>query len=246
MDRMLWVAMTGADQLMDAQSIVSHNLANASTHGYRADLHAFSSYLVEGPGFPTRINAVAEQLGFDPRIGMLQETGRALDVAIRGDGYLAVQSLDGSEAYTRAGNLRVSASGVLETANGLAVLGDSGPVTIPPADQVAIGSDGTVSVVAEGLGPETLAAIGRMRLVNPPPEQLVKGADGLLRMRDGSTAPADAAVRLANGALESSNVNMAETLVEMIQISRQYEMQVRLMSTADQNDSALQQLLRAG
>lgn len=246
MDRMLWVAMTGADQLMDAQSIVSHNLANASTHGYRADLHAFSSYLVEGPGFPTRINAVAEQLGFDPRIGMLQETGRPLDVAIRGDGYLAVQSLDGSEAYTRAGNLRVSASGMLETANGLAVLGDSGPVTIPPADQVAIGSDGTVSVVAEGLGPETLAAIGRMRLVNPPQEQLVKGADGLLRMRDGSTAPADAAVRLANGALESSNVNMAETLVEMIQISRQYEMQVRLMSTADQNDSALQQLLRAG
>ncbi len=246
MDRMLWVAMTGADQLMDAQSIVSHNLANASTHGYRADLHAFSSYLVEGPGFPTRINAVAEQLGFDPRIGMLQETGRPLDVAIRGDGYLAVQALDGSEAYTRAGNLRVSASGVLETATGLAVLGDSGPVTIPPADQVAIGGDGTVSVVAEGLGPETLAAIGRMRLVNPPPEQLVKGADGLLRMRDGGTAPADAAVRLANGALESSNVNMAETLVEMIQISRQYEMQVRLMSTADQNDSALQQLLRAG
>lgn len=246
MDRMLWVAMTGADQLMDAQSIVSHNLANASTHGYRADLHAFSSYLVEGPGFPTRINVVAEQLGFDPRIGMLQETGRPLDVAIRGDGYIAVQALDGSEAYTRAGNLRVSASGVLETANGLAVLGDSGPVTVPPADQIAIGSDGTVSVVAEGLGPETMAAIGRMRLVNPVPEQLAKGADGLLRMRDGSAAPADAAVRVANGALESSNVNTAETLVEMIQISRQYEMQVRLMSTADQNDSALQQLLRAG
>jgi flagellar basal-body rod protein FlgF len=244
MDKMLWVAMTGADQLLDAQTIVAHNLANASTHGFRADLHAFSSYLVEGPGFPTRIDVVAEQLGFDPRVGTVQDTGRTLDVAIRGDGYLAVQATDGTEAYTRAGALRISPSGMLETAAGLPVLGDGGPLTLPPADKVEIGGDGTISLVPEGLGPEALAAIGRIRLVNPAHEQLAKGPDGLLRMRDGTQAPADAAVRLTSGALESSNVNVAEALVEMIEISRQFEMQVRLMNTAADNDSAVQQLLR--
>lgn len=244
MDKMLWVAMTGADQLLDAQSIVAHNLANASTQGYRADLHAFSSYLVQGPGFPTRIDALAEQLGFDPRVGTLQDTGRPLDVAVRGPGYLAVQAPDGAEAYTRAGDLRVNAEGLLETATGLPVLGDGGPVSVPPAAKIEIGGDGTVSVVPQGLGPEALAAIGRLRLVNPPHEQLVKGPDGLLRMRDATQAPADATVRLTSGALESSNVNVAETLVEMIEISRQFEMQVRLMNTADSNDAAVQQLLR--
>ncbi len=157
MDRMLWVAMTGADQLMDAQAMVSHNLANASTSGYRADLHAFSSYVVQGPGYPTRVNAVAEQMGFDPRIGTVQDTGRALDVAVRGPGFIAVQAADGSEAYTRAGDLRVSASGVLETATGLAVRGDAGPLTVPPANKIEIGGDGTVSVVPQGLGPEALS-----------------------------------------------------------------------------------------
>jgi flagellar basal-body rod protein FlgF len=244
MDKMLWVAMTGADQLLDAQAVVSHNLANASTNGYRADLHAFSSYLVEGPGFPTRINVVGEQVGFDPRIGTVQDTGRSLDVAIRGPGFLAVQATDGSEAYTRAGDLRVNADGILETASGLPVLGDGGPVTVPPVAKIEIGSDGTVSVVPQGLGPEALAAVGRIRLVNPADEDLVKGPDGLLRMRDGSQAPADAAVRVTSGALEASNVNVAEALVEMIEISRQFEMQVRLMNTADSNDSAVQQLLR--
>lgn len=246
MDRMLWVAMGGASQMLEAQAVVSHNLANASTTGFRADLHAFSSYLVQGPGHATRVNVVGEQRGFDPRSGALQETGRALDVAIHGRGWLAVQATDGGEAYTRAGNLRVTASGVLETATGQPVLGDGGPVTLPPFSQVAIAPDGTVSVVPQGLGAESLVAVGRLRLVDPPGEQLVKGPDGLMRLRDGGQAPADASVRLASGALESSNVNVAETLVEMIQVSRAFEMQVRLMNAADDNDSALQQLLRAG
>jgi len=246
MDRMLWVAMTGADQLLDAQTIVSHNLANASTHGYRADLHAFSSYLVEGPGFPTRINAVAEQVGFDPRVGSLQETGRPLDLAIRGRGWFAVQAADGTEAYTRAGAFRLNPDGLLETAAGQPVLGDGGPVTLPPFSQVEVGADGTISLVPQGLGPETLAVVGRIRLVNPDEAELVKGADGLMRMRDESQAPPDAAVRVASGTLESSNVNIAEALVEMIEISRQFEMQVRLMETADQTESAAQQLLGAG
>lgn len=246
MDKMLWVAMTGADQLLDAQAIVAHNIANVATNGYRADLHAFSSYLVRGPGFETRVNAVAEQLGFDPRTGTLQDTGRPLDLAIRGRGWFAVQAADGTEAYTRAGDFHLSPDGMLETAGGLPVLGEGSPVTLPPFSKVEVGADGTLSIVPLGLGPETLAVVGRIRLVNPDEAELVKGADGLMRMRDGSQAPADASVRVASGALESSNVNAAEALVEMIEIARQFEIQVRLMDTADQTDSAIQQLLGPG
>jgi flagellar basal-body rod protein FlgF len=244
MDRLLYVAMGGASEMLEAQAVISHNLANASTTGFRADLHAFSSYLVQGPGYDTRVSVVGEQLGFDPRSGALQETGRALDVAIHGPGYLAVQAADGTEAYTRAGNLRVNPDGVLETAAGRPVLGDGGPVTLPPFTQVGIGPDGTVSVVPEGLGPEALVQVARLRLVNPAHEDLAKGPDGLLRLHDGGQAPPDASVRISGGTLESSNVSAAEALVEMIQVSRAFEMQVRLMNTADDTDSALQQLLR--
>ncbi|TAK54327.1 MAG: flagellar basal body rod protein FlgF [Gammaproteobacteria bacterium] len=245
MDRMLWVATGGADQMLQAQTVVTHNLANATTPGFRADLHAFSSYLIQGPGFPTRVSVVDEQLGFDPRYGALQETGSPLDLAIRGDGWFAVQAADGTEAYTRAGSLRVNADGLLETAAGRLVLGDGGPLSLPPATTVEVGADGTVSVVPLGLGPETMAAVGRIKLVNPPVTELVKGADGLMRLRDGSNAAADAAVRIVGGTLESSNVRAADALVEMIQISRQYELQVRLMETARDNDQTAQQLLRA-
>lgn len=245
MDRMLWVATTGAAELLEAQATVAHNLANASTDGYRADLHAFSSYLVQGPGFPTRVNAVNQPLGFDPRIGTLQPTGRDLDIAIRGDGWIAVQAPDGTEAYTRAGSLRRTATGLLETAQGHPVLGDGGPLTLPALQQLEIGGDGTLSIVPEGLGPETVAAVARLKLVNPPADQLAKGPDGLMRMKDGTTAPADASVRVVSGVVESSNVNVAETLVEMIEIARQYELQVRMMDTAKQTDQAAQQLLRA-
>ena len=245
MDRLLYVAMGGASEMLEAQAVISHNLANASTTGYRADLHAFSSYLVQGPGYDSRVSVVGRQLGHDARSGALQETGRALDVAVQGAGWIAVQDRDGLEAYTRAGNLRVSPTGVLETASGLAVLGDGGPLTLPPYTQAAIGPDGTVSVVPEGLGPEALVQVGRIRLVNPADGELAKGADGLMRLRDGGQAAPDAAVRLASGALESSNVSVAETLVEMIQVSRAFEMQVKLMNTASENDSALQRLVTA-
>lgn len=244
MDRMLWVAMTGAKETLQSQAVTAHNLANASTSGYRADLHAFSSYVVPGAGWPSRINAVDENQGYDPRSGTLQTTGRDLDLAIKGDGWFAVQAPDGAEAYTRAGNLRVSASGVLETAAGYPVLGDGGPVTLPPYTQLLAGEDGTLSIVPQGLGPETLAAVARIKLVNPPAASLEKGADGLMRLKDRGEAPADAAVRIAGGVLESSNVNVAEALVEMITIARQYEMQVRAMSAAQDTDRAATTLIR--
>lgn len=245
MDKVLWTAMGGADQMMQAQAVASHNLANASTTGFRADLHAFSSYLVQGPGFPTRVGVVHQATGFDPRQGSLEQTGRALDVAIQGEGWLAVQAADGTEAYTRAGSLRVSADGVLETASGLAVLGDGGPISLPPSSRLEVGADGTLSIVPEGLGPETAAAVARLKLVKPDAAELHKGADGLMRLPGGATAPADATVTVTSGALESSNVSIAESMIEMIQISREFELQVRLMRTAGENDEAAQQLLRA-
>ncbi len=246
MDRMLWVSMAGADQMLDAQAIIAHNMANASTHGYRADLHAFSSYLVQGPGYQTRATVVASQLGFDPRSGTFEGTGRVLDVAVRGSGWLAVQAPDGTEAYTRAGSLRLSPEGVLQTAAGYPILADGGPVSLPPANEIAIAGDGTISIVPQGLGPATLAAVARIKLVDPPVDAMVKGPDGLMRLRDGTNAAADPGVRIVSGGLETSNVNIAETLIEMIDLARQYEMQVRMMNTAEQTDQAAQQLLRSG
>lgn len=245
MDKVLWTAMGGADQMMQAQAVASHNLANASTTGYRADLHAFSSYLVQGSGFPTRIAVVNQSTGFDPRQGAFEQTERPLDVAIQGDGWIAVQATDGTEAYTRAGALHVSPDGTLETAGGLAVLGDGGPISLPPATRIEIGSDGSITVVPEGLGPEASAAVARIKLVKPDPATLAKGADGLMHLPGGATAPSDPTVTVASGSLESSNVSIADSLVEMIQISREFELQVRLMRTAGENDEAAQQLVRA-
>jgi len=245
MDKLLWTSMSGADQMMQAQGVAAHNLANASTTGFRADLHAFSSYVVQGSGFPTRVGVVHQATGFDPREGALQQTGRPLDVAVQGDGYLAVQARDGTEAYTRAGELRINPGGLLETAGGLPVLGDGGPISLPPSSRVEIGADGTITVVPEGLGPEAAAAVARVKLVRPDAALLSKGADGLLRLPEGQSAPADADVRVTSGALESSNVSIAESMIEMIQISREFELQVRLMRTAAENDEASQQLLRA-
>lgn len=243
MDRYLYVAMTGAQQALRAQQANSHNLANASTTGYRADLTAFRSYLVAGQGLDTRVNAVAESSGYDNASGAIEHTGRALDIAVNGQGWIAVQSHDGSEAYTRAGDLRVNAAGMLTTASGLPVMGDGGPIAVPPHQKIAIGHDGTVSVVPLGQAGTTEAVVGRIRLVNPPADALSRGTDGLFRMSDGSTAPADANVTVTSGALESSNVSATEALVNMIDIARQYEMQTKLLRVAKDNDTRAAQLL---
>src|SRR5882724_535365 len=172
MDHVLYVGMTGAEQIMLAQAAVAQNLANVSTGGFRADLHAFSAVPINGVGYATRVNAVANPAGFSAAGGVLSQTGAPLDVAIRGDGWLAVQTSDGSEAYTRAGDLHLTADGVLTTATGLAVLGDGGPISVPPSENVSIGSDGTITVVPQGVGPKGAGPIGRLKLVNPPPAQL--------------------------------------------------------------------------
>ena len=235
MDRMLYVAMTGAKQLMQAQALVANNLANVSTSGFRADLARFSAAPVQGPGYRSRVNTVAAGLGFDSSHGTLVQTGNVLDVAIDGDGWLAVQARDGTEAYTRGGSLNVNALGQLTTERGEVVLGDNGPLAVPPYTQIAMAADGTVSIVPQGQGPETLAQVGRLKLVNPDAQRLEKRPDGLVHLKDGRTAPADANVRLVSGAVETSNVNIAGTLVDMIEYQRQFDLAVRMMQTADQD-----------
>lgn len=244
MDRLVYVAMTGAKQAAQAMTTVSHNLANVATTGFRADLQAFSSRPVEGPGLPTRVNAVAESQGWDQRPGTLVATGRDLDVAISGAGWLTVQLPDGGEAYTRAGDLRVTSSGTLETGSGHVVLGNNGPVTLPEYQTVFIGGDGSITIVPDGQKASTTTQVNRLKLVDPPAEELVKGADGLMRKVDGGNAAADAGVTLASGHLELSNVNAAEALVEMIQLSRQFELQVKAISDAEKNEQASTALLR--
>ena len=235
MDRLLYVAMTGAKQLMQAQALVSHNLANVSTTGFRADLARFEARPVQGPGYASRVNTVATGLGFDRSQGALVQTGAVLDVAIDGDGWLAVQARDGSEGFVRSSSLNVNSVGLLETARGELVLGDNGPLAVPPYTQIALAADGTVSVVPQGQGPETLAQVGRLKLVNPEAARLSKRLDGLVQVSDGAEVEADANVKLASGFIETSNVNIASTLVDMIEFQRQFEVAVRMMQTADEN-----------
>jgi flagellar basal-body rod protein FlgF len=181
--------MTGAKQLAQAQALVAHNLANVGTTGFRADLARFEARPVEGPGYPSRINTVATGLGFDRSQGTLVETGETLDIAIDGEGWLAIQARDGSEALSRGGSLKVNAVGLLETERGELVLGDNGPLAVPPYSQIAVAGDGTVSIVPQGQGAATLAQVGRMKLVNPPAAQLEKRSDGLVRVRAGACSP---------------------------------------------------------
>lgn len=246
MDRSLYIAMSGAKQMLQAQAANSHNLANASTPGFRADLEQFRSMPVFGPGFPSRVYAMTERPGVDFTPGPIQATGRELDVAIQGDGWLAVQAQDGREAYTRAGDLRLSPLGILQTGSGLPVLGNAGPIAIPPAQKLEIGEDGTISIIPVGEKADTLAVIDRIKLVNPPPDQLEKRQDGLLHWTGGGAVPADAGVKLASGALEGSNVSAVEAMVDMIELARQFELQVKLMNTVKEDEAASAQIMRLG
>ncbi len=243
MDRMLYVAMSGAKQSMLAQASNSNNMANANTTGFRADLATFRSMPVYGPGEATRVYAMLERPGVDTTSGAITPTGRELDIAVKDDGWIAVQAADGSEAYTRAGNLRIEDGGILTTGNGLPVLGNGGPIALPPAEKVEIGADGTISIRGIGQTASTLTVLDRIKLVKIDGVLLVKGADGLMRQRDGTVAQPDASVNIISGALETSNVSAVESMVNMINLARQYEAQIKLMKTAEETDNAATQLL---
>jgi len=234
MDRLIYTSMTGAKHLMYRQDTLAQNLANAGTTGYRADKVALRAVPAQGQEAGTRVFTVETTIGADFTPGPMQATGRPLDVAVQGPGWIAVQALDGNEAYTRAGHLQVGADGTLQLPNGLAVLGDGGPITVPADAQLTIAPDGTVS--AKTAASPTVNQVGRIKLVNPEVAELAKGPDGLFRLNGGEPAAADDSVRLAEGTLEGSNVNVVEAMVGMIAAARQFEMQMKLLSTAEQNE----------
>ena len=245
MDRSLYVAMTGAKELLQAQAVNNFNLANASTTGFKAELTAFQSEPVAGTGYASRVYAMGSSGGWDSAQGAMTTTGNPLDVAVQGPGFIAVQAPNGKEAYTRNGDLHVEASGLLVTSSGQPVIGDNGPISIPPSDTVKIAGDGTVSVVPLGQPPDTLAMIGRIKLVNPPESSLVRASGGLFELANGARAPADASVKIASGVLETSNVDLAGAMVNMIDLARNFELQVKAMKSADTNAAASSQLLQA-
>ncbi len=239
MDRLLYTAMAGAKQLMEAQALNSHNLANVSTTGFRAELAAFRSAPIWGAGHPTRVFPQAELGATDLNQGSKEVTGRELDVALQDEGWIAVLASDGNEAYTRAGDLRIGSGRILTTGTGLPVLGSKGPIAIPPAQKIDISTDGIITIVPEGESPNNTAEVDRIKLVKPAEDNLVKGLDGLMRTRDNVPAAADPAVTLVSGTLESSNVNAVDGLVNMISLARQYEAQIKLMRAAEDNDAAM-------
>jgi flagellar basal-body rod protein FlgF len=243
MDRGLYVAMTGAKQIMQAQAVNNHNIANVGTTGFRADAVSFTSAPIYGPGFATRVNAVAGDAGTDFSSGVVNTTNRSLDIAVNGRGFIAVQGADGTEAYTRAGDLQVSESGAVTTVTGFPVLSETGPLNIPPSTQVTIGSDGTVSVVPLGLSAAAQAQVDRIKLVNPRPTDLQKGTDGLLHLKAGGKAPTDETVTVTSGALEGSNVNSAQSLVNMIELQRLYEFQIKSINASDTDEQSAERMM---
>lgn len=245
MDRALYIGMTGARQTLAAQTANSHNLANASTPGFRAQLLAAQPREVRGDGLATRAMSAPVPLGWDGATGSLQSTGRELDVALRADVWLAVQAPNGEEGWTKAGDLQLDATGQLRTGAGHPVLGDGGPIFLPPHTQLLIGGDGTVSVIPQGSGPEAMVAVGRLKTATATQADLERGADGLMRPREGELLPATGTV-LTAGLLEGSNVNLPEAMVNMISLARQFEVQVKLMRAVEDNAQASASLMRMG
>ncbi|MDW5375306.1 flagellar basal-body rod protein FlgF [Halomonas sp. HP20-15] len=241
MDRILYTAMSGARQSMDQQAVVNNNLANVATPGFRAELSAMRAVPVQGDGLATRTSVMASTPGSDFTPGPLSTTGRELDVAIDGDGMLAVQTADG-EAYTRRGDLQVDANGVVNVM-GRPVMGGGGPIIVPLGAEVSIGADGTMSAVVPGGAPNTRGPVGQLKLVNPEPGSLVRGEDGLFRPQGGGQLQADDTVRVVSGALEGSNVSATEAMVAMIDGARRYDMQMKTIESADENAQRANSLL---
>lgn len=232
MDHMLYVGMTGARAIQLAQTTNANNLANASTAGFRADFHNLMAEAVTGPGLATRFNTVSSERASQLHAGAIQQTGRELDVSVTGEGWLAVQDAQGKEAYSRRGDLQITVTGQLLNGAGQPVLGENGPVSIPPHSSLTIGRDGSVSVIPLGQGADTLAVVDRIKLVTLDQSQVIKGNDGLMRQQDGQDGEVSAAIGLQSGSLEGSNVNTVDAMVNMISLSRSYEMQVKMMNTA--------------
>jgi flagellar basal-body rod protein FlgF len=244
MDKLIYTAASGARHILDQQATAANNLANVNTTGFRAQIDAFRAVpVVAANTLPTRAFVVNAEVASDFSTGPLQMTGRDLDVAIKGKGWLAVQMPDGSEAYTRHGALTMNANGLLQSAQGLTIQGDGGPITVPPEVSVSIGGDGTVSTIATTTKPGAPTVLGRLKLVNPPEADLIRGDDGLFRLKGGAAAQVDPSVSVAGGALEGSNANPIDSMVTMIALARSFELQMSLMKNAENNAAKATQIL---
>lgn len=244
MDRLIYIAMSGAKATMSQQTTVANNLANANTAGFKAEMNRFRAVQVQSEALPSRAFVVDASVRSDLSQGPMQHTGRSLDAAVQGSGWFAVQTPSG-EAYTRAGNFVVDANGTLRTMGGLEVQGDSGPISIPPDNSLEIAADGTITATPVSGARNASSQIGRLKLVNPPAESMQRGDDGLFRVRGGAPAAPDESVRVAGGYLEGSNVNVVEQMVSMISVARQFEMQTKVLQNAQENDRASTKLVAA-
>jgi len=243
-DKLLYVAMSGASENAIAQKAHANNLANVSTNGFQRDLEQARSIPVFGEVMPSRAYAMSERPGTDFSGGAMIDTGRDLDVAVKGDGWIAVQTADGGEAYTRSASLNVDALGILRAGNGLPVMGNGGPIAVPPEQQIEIGADGTISVRSMGEGPKVMAQVDRIKLVNPDMKNMEKGADGLIHTKDGKAAGADGTVQVESGFLQASNVNAVEEMTSVLTLSRQFELHIKMMKTAETNDESMARVLQ--
>ncbi|WP_213982611.1 flagellar basal-body rod protein FlgF [Sphingomonas sp. dw_22] len=245
MDKLVYTALSGLRSQMASQSTIANNIANASTTGYRAERVNFDRLVLQGQTFQSRELSSEEVNDFDRRAGTLVQTARPLDVAVAGDSWMAVQAKDGTEAYTRRGDLNVAASGVLETGDGFPVMGSGGPITVPPYQSIAIAADGTLSIVPPGAQPgQEPQVIDKIKLASPDGSQTAKGLDNLLHVKGGGVLPEDMDGRVQSGALEQSNVNLTEALVDMIQNQRSYEVQANLLKEARTMDESSASLMR--
>lgn len=244
MDRLIHTSLSAMRAAMARQTTTANNLANANTVGFRAEFASTRPLWLRGAEFQGRAPASEEVINADMKAGSFVQTGRELDVALQGDAMIAVQAQDGEEAYTRRGDLQVSESGLLTTGDGVPVLSEQGPLTIPPADKVQIDNDGKVWIVPQGADAKDIQEVGTIKIATPVGSNIVKGIDGLFRVRGGGTLPTDPDARLTSGALEQSNVNVTDSLVQMIEASRAWETQIKLLTTARDLDSASADLMR--
>ena len=244
MDKLIYTAASGLRARLSAQGAIANNMANASTTGFRADRAMFDRVEVQGPGFADRAPAGEEVTDCDRTAGAVQQTGRALDVAVTGDAWISVQAADGSEAYTRRGDLEVAPSGVLQTGDGYPVMGGSGPITVPPYDSLSIAADGTLSIVPQGGDPKAPQTLDQIKLADAKGSTTVKGLDNLLRVKGGGALPQDMDAKVQGGALEGSNVNMTQALVDMIDNQRSYEVEANMMKSAKDMDESGASVMR--
>lgn len=245
MDKLLYVAMSGASENAIAQKAHANNLANVSTNGFQRDLQQARSMPVFGEVMPSRAYAMSERPGTDFSDGPMVDTGRDLDIAVKGGGWIAVQTPDGGEAYTRSASMNIDALGVLRTGNGLPVMGNGGPIAVPPQEQIEVGADGTISIRSMGEGPRVMAQIDRIKLVKPDMSNMEKGPDGLIHTKDGKPAAADAGVQVESGFQQASNVNAVEEMTEVLALSRQFELHIKMMKTAEDDDAASARVLQS-